>query len=83
MHIAVEQGAEKNLSFAKYADYLVDKGFAPPNSKSWIDRVRSKGNEANHEINIMTKSDTQEIITFIGSLLQFIYGFPGEATQTS
>ncbi|MBI3896273.1 MAG: DUF4145 domain-containing protein [Acidobacteria bacterium] len=79
MHIAVEQGAQSNGSFVDYVDYLVDNHFAPPKSQPWVDRIRQKGNEANHEIKIMVKSDAQEIMTFLEMLLKFIYEFPQKA----
>lgn len=82
MHIAVEQGAQEGLNFVSYVDYLVSKNFTPPNSKPWVDKIRSKGNEANHEIKIMTNADANEVIVFIGMIMQFIYSFPAEANLT-
>ena len=77
MHIAVEKGAKKDLNFVDYVDYLAKNHYAPPNSEPWIDRIRQKGNEANHEIKIMSKNDALEIINFLEMLLKFIYEFPG------
>ena len=56
MNIAVDRGAEKNLPFIEYVNYLSDKGFIPPNGKHWVDHIRKKGNEANHEIELMKES---------------------------
>lgn len=78
MHITVEKGAKENLGFVEYVNYLADNHYAPPNSQPWVDRIRQKGNEANHEIKIMTKDDALEIINFIEMLLKFIYEFPGK-----
>ena len=78
MHIAVEKGAKENLNFIDYVDHLVAEHYAPPNSQPWVDRIRQKGNEANHEIKIMSKNDAVEIINFIEMLLKFIYEFPGK-----
>ena len=77
MHIAVVQGANPGLSFVNYVDYLVDNHYAPPNSKSWVDKIRTHGNEATHEIVLKTKDDADEILTFLEMLLKFIYEFPG------
>jgi len=44
--------------------------------KGWVDHIRKKGNEANHEIVIMKKGDALDLITFIEMLLKFIYEFP-------
>jgi Domain of unknown function (DUF4145) len=76
MNIAVEQGADQNLKFIEYVDYLAGKGFVPPHGKHWVDHIRKKGNEATHEIALMTNKDATELIVFIEMLLKFIYEFP-------
>src|SRR3989344_476176 len=79
MHIGVAQGAKEGLSFLEYVNYLVDNHYAPPNSKEWVDKIRSHGNEANHEIVIKKKEDAEEIMTFLEMLLKFIYEFPARS----
>jgi len=76
MHIAVEQKAEPGKSFLYYVEFLADNGYVPPNGKGWVDHIRKKGNEANHEIILMTNVDAQELISFSEMLLKFIYEFP-------
>jgi len=76
MHIAVELGADEGKNFTVYVDYLVDNHYAPPNSKSWVDKIRQVGNEANHEIVIMGPTEAANIIKFIEMLLLFNYEFP-------
>lgn len=76
MHIAVDAGATSGATFVEYVDYLVASHYAPPNSKDWIDKIRSHGNEANHEILIKKREDAEEIMTFLEMLLKFIYEFP-------
>ena len=76
MHIAVAKGASENQPFSAYVSFLSDKGFIPPDAKSWVDHIRTKGNEANHEIKIMTRQDSEELLSFIEMLLQIIYEFP-------
>lgn len=76
MHIAVQQQAEPGKAFAHYVNYLADKGFVPPNGKDWVTHIKSKGNEANHEIILMTRVDAEELIVFMEMLLKFIYEFP-------
>lgn len=76
MNIAVSQGATEGLRFIEYVTYLADKGFVPPNGKHWVDHIRKKGNEATHEIALMTEADAKELISFIEMLLRFIYEFP-------
>lgn len=76
MHIAVEQGAKAGGTFIGYVEYLAEKGYVPPKGKGWVDHIRKKGNEANHEIKLMTAEDAIELVTFSEMLLKFIYEFP-------
>jgi hypothetical protein len=76
MHIAVEQKAEPNKAFGYYVSFLADNGFIPPNGKAWVAHIKDKGNEANHEIVLMTKDDAEELLVFMEMLLKFIYEFP-------
>lgn len=76
MHIAVQQGAEPGGTFISYVEFLADNGFVPPNGKGWVDHIRKKGNEANHEIVLMENDDAVELISFAEMLLKFIYEFP-------
>lgn len=76
MNIAVNQGAEENLRFIEYVNYLSNNGFTPPNGRHWVDHIRKKGNEATHEIELMKESDAKDLIMFTEMLLKFIYEFP-------
>ena len=76
MNIAVSQGAQPGGTFISYVEYLSSSGYVPPNGKGWVDHIRKKGNEATHEIILMSQSDAQELISFAEMLLKFIYEFP-------
>jgi hypothetical protein len=76
MNIAVQQGAKEGLKFIEYVEYLAANGFIPPNGKGWVDHIRKKGNEATHEIALMSQPDSEELISFSEMLLKFIYEFP-------
>lgn len=78
MHIAVEQGADENKTFAYYVDYLDSKGYIPPNGKAWVDFIRTSGNIANHELIIKEKEETEKVISFLSTLLLVIYELPNE-----
>jgi hypothetical protein len=78
MHIGVDQGAEEGIPFIAYVEYLADNGYVPPHGKPWVDHIRQKGNEANHEIVIMTKEDANDLLAFSEMLLKFIYEFPAK-----
>lgn len=77
MHVGVQEGAEIDRSFLYYVDYLAKSGFVPPKGRGWVDYIRTRGNEANHEIAIMAEEDSRALITFVEMLLRFVYEFPG------
>jgi len=76
MNIAVNNGAKEGASFVVYVEHLASAGFVPPNGRGWVDHIRKKGNEANHEIALMTRVDAEELLSFSEMLLKFIYEFP-------
>ena len=76
MNVAVSLGAKAGDSFASYVQFMADKGYVPPNGKHWIDHIRSKSNEANHEITMMSKDEAERLITFVEMMLRFIYELP-------
>lgn len=77
MHTAVEKKAEKNKSFVYYVEYLADKGYVSPDGKSWVDYIRAKSNEANHEILLMSVDEGSRLVAFVEMLLRVIYELPG------
>jgi hypothetical protein len=82
MNIAVSKGAQEGKKFIEYVQYLSDQHYVPPNGKGWVDHIRKKGNEATHEIALMSKEDAEELILFIEMLLKFIYEFPSKIIAT-
>ena len=78
MNLAVAQGAKEGESFLAYVEHLAQKGFVPPNGRGWVDHIRAKGNEANHEIKLMSSADANDLISFSEMLLKFIYEFPNK-----
>jgi hypothetical protein len=48
----------------------------PPGSDGWVDHIRQKGNEANHEVVIMSEKDAELLLTYCGMLLKMLYEFP-------
>ncbi len=82
MHIAVEKGAPEGKPFIEYVEYLSDKNYVPPDGKGWVDYIRQKGNEANHEIVLMTQEDAKDLINFSEMLLRLVYEFPSKVRPT-
>ena len=78
MNVAVNHGAEEGASFVSYVEHLANAGFVPPNGRAWVDHIRSKGNEATHEIRLMGSDEATELISFAEMLLKFIYEFPSK-----
>jgi hypothetical protein len=82
MNIAVAQGHQPGRKFIEHIEFLAGKGFVPPNGSGWVDHIRRKGNEATHEIHMMTRPDAEELLVFIEMLLKFIYEFPSRVPST-
>lgn len=83
MNIAVSVGATAGDSFLSYVEFLAKAGYVPPNGRKWVDHIRNKGNEATHEIKLMTKDDAEELIAFSEMLLKFIYEFPNKIPSST
>lgn len=75
MHVAVEKKAPEGKKFIEYVDYLATEGYIPKEGKAWVDYIRTKSNEANHEIKVMGKDDAMTVITFTEMLLRLVYEF--------
>ncbi len=76
MHIAVSKGADEGLGFVEYVQYLADNNYVPPDAKDWVDHIRKKGNQANHEIEIVQPDDALELLSFSEMLLRLVFEFP-------
>jgi len=76
MHIAVDRKAADDLTFKGYVDYLVQQHYVPPGGQEWVNHIRDKGNELNHELVFASATDATELIGFVEMLLKFIYEFP-------
>jgi hypothetical protein len=76
MNVSVALGAKSGEPFVTYVQFLADNGYVPPKGKHWVDHIRKKSNEANHEIALMAKSDAEQLITFSEMMLKFIYELP-------
>lgn len=75
-HIAVDLGANDNLSFIRYVEYLSENGYAPPKAKDWIDKIRVMGNSATHDLEFWDKKEAEMIGSYLMYLLIFIYELP-------
>lgn len=76
MNIAVSLEAAVGLNFKEYVDFLYAKNYIPPGGKDWVDYIREKGNDANHEIALMIEEDAKKLVDFSEMLLKIIYEYP-------
>lgn len=81
MNISVDRGAAEGLSFVDYVDFLVKKGYVPPEGDNWVDEIRKQGNIANHEIVLMGPDEAKRIMRFVEMLLRFIFELPAEMSK--
>lgn len=76
MSIAVAQGAKAGESFKAYVDGFEASGLVTAGMKDWVDEIRELGNDANHEIALMSKEDAETLLNFVVMLLKIAYEFP-------
>lgn len=79
MNVAVEEGAPKGKKFAEYVKWLANNGYVPTKGQTWVDRIREKGNEANHEIPHVEREDAEDILSFTEMLLKVNDEMPARA----
>jgi len=83
MHLAVLKGDKEGKPFIQYVEYLSEKNFIPPDSKGWVDIIRQMGNEANHEIKIMSEQEGKDTLILVEMLLKIIFEFPSRVNSGS
>jgi len=83
MHVAVSKGAKEGQNFIDYVEFISSKGYVPPDAKTWVDHIRTKSNEVNHEIVIMSQEEAKDLISFVEMLLKLVYEFPAASKKYS
>lgn len=82
MHVAVEKGAPAGQSFLSYVEYLAANGYVPPDAREWIDEIREHGNDANHEIDLMSQEEAEDMVDFTTMLLRVVFEYPERGRRT-
>jgi hypothetical protein len=79
LHVARDLGAQpKDLDNFKVAvEFMIREHHVPKGWQRWVDAIRKAGNEANHEIVIMTKEEAEQSLKFTEMLLRTTIEFPG------
>lgn len=75
MNVAVENKAEKDKTFQYYIDFLYNKGIIHIKQKLLTDKIRIIGNEANHQIESITKETAENVFKLTEHLLLNNYEF--------
>lgn len=83
MHVATDKMAEEGKSFQYYVGYLSDNHFIPAGAREWVDQIRTRGNEANHQIVLKTQKEAEDLIDFVEMLLRVVYEYPARAKSKS
>jgi hypothetical protein len=83
MHVAVEKGAPPNKGFIVFVEFLADKNYLPHDGRDWVDYIRKKSNEANHDIQVMSAEDAEDLVTFTEMLLRLVYEFKNRLSKKS
>jgi hypothetical protein len=81
MHVAVEKGATEGKKFVVYVDHLSSGGYVPPDAREWIDEIRHHGNDAAHEIDLITDDEARDMVEFTAMLLRMVYEYPERGRQ--
>lgn len=81
MHVGVEKGADIGQNFISYVNYLSENGYVPPDAREWIDEIREHGNDANHEIVLITEDEAKDMVEFTAMLLRVVYEYPARGRR--
>ena len=73
MHVSVEKGADKGLSFAAYLTHLEEKGVVTAPMKGWVDLIRQHGNQSAHELPAPDQARAESTVMFTAELLRLTY----------
>lgn len=76
MQVAVDKGAPKDKSFVEYIDWIKESDWNTLGLKKGLDRIRKKGNKANHEVSIIPQEEAKESLVLLEVFLRLVYEYP-------
>lgn len=76
MNISIELGAKSGIKFIEYVNYLEKENYITARSKSWVDKIRTVGNEATHRAEVKTKEDAANLINFCEMIMKTNFEYP-------
>ena len=83
MNVAVDKGANVNETFAYYVKWMDESEWNTTGLKLGLDQIRKKGNDANHEINKVSREDVEEIFELLTMFLRLVYEFPNKFSNNT
>ena len=79
MHVAVDKaGSKPGKHFVEYVNDLESAGLIISRLKPLLDRVKDRGNEANHQIPSSSEKDSRWTLTVTRYLLEGVYQLPSD-----
>lgn len=80
MHVAVDVAdAKEGKNFLAYVDALQSAGYITTGLKPVIDKIRARGNVANHELLASFEQESLTTLLITEHLLRSVYELPGLA----
>jgi len=76
MVCACKEGDTDGKSFVSYVDYITKNVLSYPKARDAIDRIRSIGNDANHDVAFVDESDARLALRTVHYMLILIYSVP-------
>jgi hypothetical protein len=77
-HIAVGEGAPPKGTFEAHVDWLLEKGYLPPRSKTWVDQIRVAGNAVNHKLHVATREEAYRLLQLVELILRAVHVAPAQ-----
>lgn len=74
-YVADDRGAPKS-TFKGYVEWLNTNGFVPPGGEVWVGRIKDTGNDAAHDLELLSREAVTMVLDFTELLLRFVYEAP-------
>jgi hypothetical protein len=73
MHVAVAGGAKEGETFAYYSNYIIEHHVVPESFRRLIDQLKDRGNDANHQIILMSEQEATQLLAIIQTSIAWAY----------
>ncbi len=79
MVLAWRLKADDGKKFQYYVEYLVFVGAISAPMKTWVDKIRTIGNAATHEIPEVSEEETKSVLKFVELVFENVFEAAGDA----